>query len=323
VEIRQKGYVSMLKLKPAYKDYIWGGQKLRTDFNKISDLTVLAESWELSCHKDGESVIIGGEYDGLTFSEYTDRAGKSVLGTACEKFREFPVLIKLIDAADNLSVQVHPNDEYARNNEGEHGKTEMWYIVDCEEGATIAYGFNREISRKEFEKAIRTNTLTDVMNIVPVKKGDVFFIEGGILHSIGKGIVIAEIQQNSNTTYRVYDYGRLGADGNPRPLHIEKALEVTKLTPPEEYPVYAEEVYGGYTARLLSSCGYFTVEELVATEGVSIDGSDSTFRHLLIIDGDGNADGEPFAKGDSLFFAAGEDINLEGRFTAIETYISE
>ena len=192
--------MSVLKLSPAFKDYIWGGTKLRDDFAKDCDFEKIAESWELSCHKDGNSVVSNGDDAGLTLAEYIEKHGKSVLGTNCERFENFPILIKLIDAKDNLSVQVHPNNDYAMRVEGEYGKTEMWYIVDCDEGATLLYGFKKEISKDEFAKRIADNTLLEVTNAVPVKKGDVFFIEAGTLHAIGKGILIAEIQQN---TYRI------------------------------------------------------------------------------------------------------------------------
>ena len=207
------------------KDYLWGGNRLREEYGKVSDKDKIAESWELSCHKDGESVIANGELAGKTLTQYIEEQGKAVLGKNCEKFENFPILIKLIDAKDNLSVQVHPNNEYAMRVEGEYGKTEMWYIVDCDPGAELIYGFKGEISRDEFKERIANNTLLEVTNNVPVHKGDVFFIEAGTLHAIGKGILIAEIQQNSNTTYRVYDYGRVGADGKPRQLHVEKAVE--------------------------------------------------------------------------------------------------
>ena len=195
---------------------------MRDEYGKKCDFDKVAESWELSCHKDGNSVIDSGEYKGLTLSEYVEKAGKAVLGTDCEKFENFPILIKLIDAKDNLSVQVHPDNEYALRVEGEYGKTEMWYVVDCDPGASLLYGFTHEISKEEFRQRIENNTLLEVTNRVEVHPGDVFFIESRTLHAIGKGILIAEIQQNSNTTYRVYDYGRVGADGKPRQLHIEK-----------------------------------------------------------------------------------------------------
>lgn len=162
--------MSVIKLKPAFKDYIWGGTRLRDDFGKDCDFEKVAESWELSCHKDGNSIVANGGYAGMTLTEYIEKAGRSVLGTDCEKFDSFPILIKLIDAKDNLSVQVHPNNEYAQRVEGEYGKTEMWYVVDCDEGAELLYGFKHEITKEEFANRIADNTLLEVTNAVPVKK---------------------------------------------------------------------------------------------------------------------------------------------------------
>lgn len=176
----------------------------------------------------------------------------------------FPVLIKLIDAARPLSVQVHPDDAYAQRVEGEPGKTEMWYVVDAQPGAQLYYGFQRELTREEAARRIADGTLTDVLNAVPVKAGDVFFIDAGTVHAIGADILIAEIQQNSNTTYRVFDYGRLGADGKPRALHVEKALDVARLCPPERPagPMGKPEQNGDCTSTLLAKCGYFTARLL-------------------------------------------------------------
>lgn len=166
--------MSIFKLDPAFKDYIWGGTRLRDEYGKKCDYDKVAESWELSCHKDGPSVVADGEYKGLTLNEYIEKAGKGVLGKNCERFENFPILIKLIDAKDNLSVQVHPDNDYAMRVEGEYGKTEMWYVVDCDEGATLLYGFKHEITKEEFARRIADNTLLEVTNAVPVKKGDVF-----------------------------------------------------------------------------------------------------------------------------------------------------
>ena len=245
----------ILKLKPAFKDYIWGGTKLRDDFGFKSDLKKIAEGWMLSCHKDGENTIDGGKFDGKTLSEVIKETGKDILGTKAQKYDFFPILIKLIDAKDNLSVQVHPNDDYALRVEGEYGKTECWYVIDCDEGAELIYGFKKKISNDEFRKRIEDNTFLDVVNHVKVKKGEFFFIESGTLHAIGKGILLAEIQQNSNTTYRVYDYNRLGADGKPRELHTEKALDVTECEPPKNNGVMPPVVKkDGYDEKHLTSC---------------------------------------------------------------------
>ncbi len=301
----------ILKLTAPCKDYLWGGNRLREEYGKVMNSDKIAESWELSCHKDGQSVIAAGEYQGKTLTEYIDAKGKAVLGTNCERFEYFPILIKLIDAKDNLSVQVHPENDYALRVEGEYGKTEMWYIVDCNEGAELLYGFKHEISKEEFAERIRNNTLLEVTNNVPVHKGDVFFIEAGTLHAIGKGILIAEIQQNSNTTYRIYDYGRVGADGKPRELHVDKAVEVTELVPPK-YPTTAQgapEAVEGGTNTLLRSCEYFNVNKLELDGTAKLSATEKSFNSLLVLDGEctvsANGESVTAKKGDSLFIDAG------------------
>lgn len=299
------------KLKAPCKDYIWGGERLRNEYGKVSDKEKIAESWELSCHKDGESIIDGGDFNGMTLTQFIEKNGKRVLGTNCDKFENIPILIKLIDAKDNLSVQVHPNNEYAMRVEGEYGKTEMWYIVDCTEGAELLYGFKHNISKDEFVQRIKENTLLEVTNNVPVHKGDVFFIESGTLHAIGKGILIAEIQQNSNTTYRIYDYGRVGADGKPRQLHVDKAVEVTELTPPkyDTKPIGKPENFGRAVKTLLSSCEYFNVNKLEVSEKAEIDVTEKSFNSLLVLDGECFLTNGEFSmklkKGESCFIPAG------------------
>lgn len=300
-----------MKLTPPLKSYIWGGKKLKTEFYKETELDCVAESWELSCHKDGSSIIANGELAGMTLPEYIAKKGKAILGENAAGFEEFPLLIKLIDACDNLSVQVHPNNEYALRVEGEYGKTEMWYIVDCEEGASLLYGFTKEVTAEEFARRISDNTLLEITNRVPVKKGDVFFIEAGTLHAIGAGILIAEIQQNSNTTYRVYDYGRVGADLKPRELHIEKAKEVTTLTPPTREPKpqgTAKKIAGG-TKTLLSSCEYFTVAAIEVDTSVELEATNESFHAILSLSGrielkSKNGDLE-IKKGETVFLEAG------------------
>lgn len=316
-----------IKLKPAFKDYLWGGTRLRDDFGKDCDFDKIAESWELSCHKDGNSVVADGEFAGLTLAQYIEKEGKSVLGTNCEKFENFPILIKLIDAKDNLSVQVHPNNEYAQRVEGEYGKTEMWYVVDCDEGASLLYGFKHNITKEEFRERIENNTLLEVTNSVPVKKGDVFFIEAGTLHAIGKGILIAEIQQNSNTTYRIYDYGRVGADGKPRQLHIDKAVDVTNLCPAKPYPQSEPVDMGGWTKKRLAKCEYFTVDVINVDTSAALEADKSSFVNILVLDGgcvlssEGN-DAVELKKGDSVFIPAGlGKFELTSKCSAVMTHI--
>lgn len=317
--------MAILKLSPAFKDYLWGGTRLRDDFQKDCDFDKIAESWELSCHKDGPSTIVNGEDKGLTLEEYIEKHGKAVLGSDCDIFENFPILIKLIDAKDNLSVQVHPDNEYALRVEGEYGKTEMWYIVDCDDGAELLYGFKNEISKDEFAERIANNTLLEVTNSVPVHKGDVFFIQAGTLHAIGKGILIAEIQQNSNTTYRIYDYGRVGKDGKPRELHVEKAKEVTTLGPAKTYPETPVEQKDGYTSKLLSSCDYFTTYALDIDSKAVLNADETSFNSILILEGEGKVVGDDtveFKKGDSIFITAGSgEFTVDGKCKAILTKV--
>ena len=294
-----------VKLSPVFKDYLWGGTRLKTEFSKQSDMTPLAESWELSAHKDGQSVVTTGDYAGTALTDYIAAIGRDALGTACEKYDYFPLLIKLIDAKGDLSVQVHPSDEYALEHEGEYGKTEMWYILDCEEGAALYYGFREDTTREEYEAAIKEGRLTDILNRVPVKRGDVFFIPAGTVHAIGAGILICEIQQNSNTTYRVYDYNRRDKNGNLRPLHVEKALAVSDLRKSPALPAIpdGEDV-------LLAECGYFEVRRLrFAGEG-TVTATAKSFTALTVTEGEGSlSDGESilsFRKGDTLFIPARE-----------------
>lgn len=315
-----------LKLKPAYKDYLWGGTKLRDVFNKNCSFDKIAESWELSCHPDGYSVIENCSDKDETLNSYIEKNGLSVLGTNCSEFDRFPVLIKLIDARDDLSVQVHPDNEYALRVEGEYGKTEMWYIAECDENASLLYGFNQTITKEEFAEHIKNNTLTEAAKRIPVKKGDVFFIKAGTLHAIGKGIVIAEIQQNSNTTYRIYDYGRTDKNGNTRELHIDKACEVTDLCPAVPYPYHEPVKFDGYTSRLLSSCDYFTAHLLDISSKANLNTDSSSFEHLLIIEGEGVFSGDscsmPLKKGDSIFIPAGYGSStITGNCLIIKTRI--
>ena len=313
----------ILKLKPACKDYLWGGHRLADEYNVEYDGKVLAEAWELSCHPDGPSTIVNGKYAGKTLQEYIDAEGREVLGTHCRRFREFPILTKFIDAKDNLSIQVHPSNSFALQNEGQYGKTEMWYIIDAEPGAFLYYGFKREISKDEFAQRIKDNTLLEVLNAVPVKKGDALFIESGTLHAIGKGILIAEIQQNSNVTYRVYDYGRVGADGKKRDLHIEKAIAVTNRVP---------IVKSGANYPHVADCDYFTVDKLNLDGDLTyrVQGTvkDTSFLSILILDGSGiiSNQGEKleYKKGDSLFLPANSgDWQIEGTCDALLTTIRE
>ena len=215
-----------VRLLPAFKDYLWGGTRLRDIYGKKCDYEIIAESWELSAHKEGQSIVASGRHKGLLFSEYLDRIGKEKWGWKCQPLERFPLLVKLIDAKENLSVQVHPDDSYALEKENEYGKNEMWYILQCDPDSCIYCGFKRDVTREEVEKAVEENTILSLLNRIPIKQGDAFFIPAGTVHAIGKGSLICEIQQSSNCTYRLYDYNRKDKYGNYRELHMEKALAV-------------------------------------------------------------------------------------------------
>ncbi len=294
---------SPIRLTPAFKDYLWGGRRLIEEFGKKCELDIAAESWELSTHPDGSSTILGGDFDGMLFKDFIEKYGNVVLGNNALKFDRFPVLIKFIDAKDNLSVQVHPDDKYALEKDGEFGKTEMWYIMESNEGSSLYYGFNREITREEFLDRIKNNTLLEVLNKVPVKRGDVFFIEAGTVHAIGDGIMICEIQQNSNATYRVYDYDRRDKNGNPRELHIEKAADVSNLAPAKK-----QEFPGG--SDTLAECKYFTVKKADVKGEKAFTVTKDSFVSVIVTDGSGklimNGETTEFKRGDSIFIPAQE-----------------
>lgn len=320
--------INPVKLKGACKDYLWGGNRLRTEYHQQSGAPKIAETWLLSSHPDGPSTVVSGKDAGTPFPEWLGQQGRGILGTDCEKFPYFPLLIKLIDAKKKLSIQVHPDDAYVRAHGGGYGKTEMWYVVDCEPGASLYYGFDHKISKDEFRKRIADNTLEQVLNRVPVHAGDVFFIEAGTLHAIGAGILIAEIQQNSNLTYRIYDYGRVDTNGKTRPLHIAQALDVTRLERPTRptRPQGGLESLDGFSRRLLASCDIFTVYEMKIREA-ALRADEKSFHSLICLDGDALLldRGKPlfaFRKGDSVFVPAGYgDYVVKGDCRVLHTTV--
>ena len=314
------------KLKPVFKDYLWGGNRLRTDFNMDCNFDKIAEDWVLSVHNDGISEIENGQFKGRSLKELIDNYGEILTGSNCNNFNRFPLMVKLIDAKDNLSLQVHPTDDYALKYENDYGKSEMWYIADCEENSEIIYGFKQDISKDEFRQRIKDNTLLDVLKKVPVKKGDVFFIEAGTVHAIGKGILIVEIQQNSNLTYRLYDYNRKDANGKTRELHIDKALETANLSKAIN-PAITPHVNENSAQCMLASCKYFTSYIFNIETEKYICADKTSFVHLLIIDGQGciknQSYSENFKKGDSFFIPSGYEINISGKCSIIATKTGE
>ncbi len=307
-----------LRMKPCYKEYLWGGQRLAEAFGKEDTPATLAESWELSCHRDGMSVVAEGALAGKTLADLGALDRAAFWGSEC-RGEEFPILVKLIDAQKDLSVQVHPSDETADISVGEHGKAEMWYIVDCEPHSAIYYGFNRKIGKEEFVRRAKDGSICEVLNRVPVARGDVFYILPGTVHAIGAGILIAEIQQNSNTTFRIYDYLRRDKDGNLRPLQLERAAEVVDLTPvlPSECKANGCAVFAEFTMAEMFSCRYFKAFRLDVRTRADLAGDARTFQHLLCVDGGGRilCGGRefPLTRGSSYFIpAAAGAYSVEG-----------
>ena len=301
------------KLYPECKDYLWGGERLKKEYGKITDKTPCAESWELSYHKDGLTKVA----DGKTLK---DTITKEQLGKNCEDFEFFPVLIKLIDAKQNLSVQVHPSDDYALKYENSYGKTEMWYIVDAEAGAGIYCGFKRDTSKEEFLKYLEEGKVEELLNFIPVKKGESYFISAGTVHAIGAGCLICEIQQNSNLTYRVYDYNRRGADGKLRELHVDKAVKVINF---KKYtPVTFEGENGKDGLKTIAKCKYFRVRKAGLDGKIDLFNADS-FTAVTAVSGSGTINGESFVKGDSFFIPCGTEISLSGTAELIITDVDK
>lgn len=282
------------KIHPACKNYLWGGERLRKDFGIFSPETPLAEAWVLSAHPDGDSLIsFSNAPHGESFSDYI-KAHPKAAGSLARSFPFFPMLIKLIDAKQALSIQVHPEDSYALSKEGQYGKTEMWIVLEREEGAFLYFGFQEECSEEEVRRAIQEESFPSLLQKVPVEVGDVFFIPAGTVHAIGPGIVLAEVQQNSNLTYRVYDYGRKDAQGNTRELHVEKALQVMKRKKVSSFMQEELQKEGkkavGENAYLesIASCPYFTVERLSLEEEGSFrrELGEESFLSILVLEGE-------------------------------------
>lgn len=312
-------------LKPAGKDYLWGGHRLKDDFSKEIDMEPLAETWECSTHPDGPSIVASGAHKGMFLTEVL-KEHPEYMGTHPKTDGGLPILIKFIDAKQDLSVQVHPNDEYAKKYEhGSLGKTEMWYVLDATKNARLVYGFYHDISKEKLKKSLEEGTVERYLQKVKVKKDDLFYIEAGTVHAIGAGILIAEIQECSNITYRMYDYNRMDKDGKPRTLHIERALEVANRigTQTPRQPMRVLRYQKGCASELLCRCKYFQVErQLINTEkcremaDFQTDGN--SFQVLLCVDGCGTLFGEGemihFFKGDCIFVPADSmPLKLHGR----------
>ena len=318
-------------LRPVGKDYLWGGSRLNDDFAKGIDLSPLAETWECSTHPDGPSLVASGQFKGQRLDAVL-KAHPEFLGTHPEARGELPFLIKFIDARQNLSVQVHPTDDYAWSHENHRlGKTEMWYVLDAAKDARVVYGLRCGMDRQSLRRSIENGTVEKYLQTVPVHKDDLFYIEAGTIHAIGAGVLLAEIQENSNLTYRLYDYNRTGKDGKQRQLHIDKALDVANLQASAEprQPLRVLKYRPGCASELLCRCKYFEVYRmLVNTERcrklVGYQADSSSFRVLLCTDGCGCVDyGDNqsilFFKGDCIFVPANSvKLRIHGKATFLD-----
>ena len=314
-----------VKISPYVTSALWGGSRLISEYSIESDSENVAEAWVLSCHQRGSSTVVTGEYSGKTLREVFE-SDRSTFGKKCEMLDDFPLLIKFIDAKENLSVQVHPDEEYARKNENASGKTECWYILDCEKEAELILGFKEKIDKDTFQKAIEDNTLSKFVKRYKVKKGDFFFLQAGTLHSICKGVLLAEVQQNSDITYRVYDYGRKDKNGNARELHTKKAIDVTKTEPYIFYEPSEKEAFEDENRKLLVNCELFTVCKLCFDREYKGVSDENSFVSLLVLSGEGDfvCGDTAFAikKGESIFVPANKgEFTLSGKMEILETRI--
>lgn len=303
--------MEILRLQPAGKDYLWGGTRLREEYGKKIDLTPLAETWECSVHPDGPSIVANGQYKGKALSEVL-KLHPEYLGTKVEN-GELPILVKFIDAKKDLSVQVHPDDEYARKYEHQNGKTEMWYVIDADDDASLIYGFRHKVTEDILRNAVNTGSLDKHLQKVPVHKGDVFYVPAGTVHGIGAGILVAEIQESSNVTYRVYDYDRVDKNGKKRELHFDKSVQVMNMNiaPEIKQKPHIIKYYPGCSRELLCRCKYFEVERIQVTKGFSFSVMEQSFQVLMCLDGHGQVETmdaglKPvrFMKGETLFLPA-------------------
>ena len=316
-------------LRPTGKDYLWGGSRINDEFGKGIALEPLAETWECSTHPDGPSFAVGGEFDGQSLAEIL-KAHPEYLGTHPERGEGLPILIKFIDAKRDLSVQVHPTDEFAAAHEnGQRGKTEMWYVLDAAKDAKLVYGLRHDTDAEALRESIENGTVEKHLQTVPIAKNDVFFIEAGTIHAIGAGALIAEIQQSSNLTYRLYDYDRVDKNGHKRPLHVQKALAAANLrssTAPRQ-PMRVLHYRPGCASELLCRCRYFEVYRmLVNTERrqkVAYRADAMSFRVLLCVDGCGTVSfcnsASNIYKGDCLFLPADSvELSLHGQLQLLD-----
>lgn len=306
----------MIKLKSVYQEYIWGGSKIHELLHKdTGTLPRVAESWEVSTHPAGKSIVENGAFRGKTLNEYFDQIGWGTAGRYAVRNHQLPILIKYIDAKENLSIQVHPNDKYARKHEGDNGKNEMWFVLAADEGAFIYLGFSRDVTKEEIKRRIADNTLEEVLNRVEVKPNEAFYIPAGTVHAIGAGCLICEVQQTSNVTYRIYDYGRTDENGKPRELHVKKALDVLDYRRTEIADLKRRDTMSmeRYIDGMFGRNGKCTLLKYEAEGDLTILLPVSHLTFALVIDGSGKL----YAGDSEEAFERGDTWMIHGRATRV------
>lgn len=314
-------------LAPIYKDYIWGGQRLRQEYNKINtDMEIVAETWEISTNKNGKSLIKNQKdykYNNL-FDVFKDLDIKEkIFGTKCTELNEFPLLVKFIDANKNLSVQVHPDDEYAKKHENSMGKTEMWYVLDCTDNAKLICGMKPVVKQSDIERVIKNNEIKENINYIDIHKGDLIYIPAGTIHAILEGALICEVQQNCDLTYRVYDWDRIDKNGNKRELHIDKAIDVIDVN--TNYFIKNIQIKDDKVSNVLVT-PYFKVDLINVEQKIILKSSNETFYGMNVLEGNGilTVDNESYkiAKGDSFIIPATlGQFTIEGNLKIINSYV--
>ena len=315
-----------LQFEPILKDRIWGGEKLKTVLNKPIVSKITGESWELSTVEGDVSVVANGALKGKSLTELIDGLPNEILGTEVyTRFgKQFPLLFKYLDAREDLSIQVHPNDELAKARHNSFGKTEMWYIMQADADARIIVGFKEDSSKEEYLDHLNNNTLVSILDDVKVKSGDVFFLETGTVHAIGAGLLVAEIQQTSDITYRLYDFNRKDAQGNTRELHVDLALDAINYKKVDTYKKYQSV---SNTSNVIVNCPYFTTNFIPLEGAVEVGKNGKSFTVYMCVEGDFEISYEntkyQYKKGDTVLIPAGmKSFRINGTASILEVSIS-
>jgi mannose-6-phosphate isomerase len=314
-----------LQFQPIFKDRIWGGTKLKTVLNKPITSSITGESWELSTVDGDVSVIANGEFAGKSLTAFIDAFPNEVLGTKVFKIfgKQFPLLFKYLDAREDLSIQVHPNDQLASARHNSFGKTEMWYVLQADAGSSIIIGFKKDSNSAEYIENLNGKTLLSLLDTIPVEVGDVFFLETGTVHAIGAGLLIAEIQQTSDITYRLYDFDRVDADGNTRALHIDLALDAINYDKIDAKKSYQKHEN---TSNEMVDCNYFTTNYIPLSGTMKFEKDGRSFHVYMCTEGDFTITQENvpyhYKKGDTILMPAAISIfEFTGNASLLEIYI--